>query len=211
MKDLKIKICGMTEAANVAEISGLHPDYLGYIFYTRSLRYVGDKPDPAIFEIVPPGTRKVAVFVNEYLERMIEITTKYGIDMIQLHGMEPPETCKTLKSHGISVIKVFPGDQISRRSLISEYERCSDFFLYDTPVKTYGGSGRKFDWKKLDELVSRKPFFLSGGIEQNDAAKLMSMKLEGFYAADINSRFEIEPGIKDPKLVSKFIREVRHE
>ena len=199
----------MTEAANIADICSFEADYLGYIFYSRSLRFVGQKPDPAIFEIVPPTIRKVAVFVNEHLERMIEITGRYGIDMIQLHGMEPPKTCQALKNNGKTVVKVFPGDQVDNMDLIREYARCSDFFLYDTPVRSHGGSGRKFDWSQLQKLYSEKPFFLSGGIDVKDAGKIKSLKVKGLFAADINSRFESSPGIKEPSLVRKFIEALR--
>lgn len=211
MKVPKIKICGMTDPGNVEAICLLQPDFLGYIFYSRSLRFVGKDPDPAIFSNVPGSIERVAVFVNEHLERMIEIMARYHIHMVQLHGMEPPETCAALKSIGKKVIKVFPADQADNASLMEQYSRCSDYFLFDTPVKTYGGSGRKFDWDVLKKLDTKKPFFLSGGIGVKDAGVIKSLSIPKMHAVDINSRFETEPGIKDIKKVEEFIKSVRDE
>jgi phosphoribosylanthranilate isomerase len=210
MNPLKCKVCGMTDPRNVEQVSLHFPDYMGFIFYPRSLRYVGRNPDPALFATVPEGVEKTAVFVNEYYERMIEITGKYGIRTVQLHGMESPEICNSLRLHGKTVIKVFPGDQIENVRLLKDYEGVSDYFLFDTPVRSHGGSGRKFDWSKLEKFTPRKKFFLSGGISVNDAAHVRALDLKGFYAVDINSRFETVPGIKDPELVGDFIKTLRN-
>ena len=210
MEQLKCKVCGMTDPKNVEEVAKHQPDYLGFIFYTRSVRYVGKKPDAALFSAVPPGINKTAVFVNEYLERMIDLTGKHGINTVQLHGMESPEVCKALRLHGKTVIKVFPGDQVGNSKLLKDYEGVADFFLFDTPVRSHGGSGRKFDWDKLDQCCSRKKYFLSGGISPEDASHVRKLDKKGLYAVDINSRFETEPGIKDPALVGNFIKTLRN-
>lgn len=209
VRNLKIKVCGMTNRANVEEICRLGPDYLGFIFYSRSVRYVGSNPDPGLFSDVPQSISKTAVFVNEYYERMIDITGKYGIDVIQLHGMESPETCNALRIHGKKVIKVFPGDQLENIKLLNNYTNAADYFLFDTPVLSYGGSGRKFDWSVLAGLKSNVKFFLSGGITVHDVEQLRSINIPALYAADINSRFEVSEGIKDPELVGKFIKALR--
>lgn len=211
MSRLKVKICGMTDLSNIEKISMLTPDYLGYIFFKKSVRYVGPKPDPAIFSVVPGDIQKVAVFVNEYYEKMIEISGKYGIEAIQLHGMESVETCNSLRIIGKTVIKVIPGDQIENKQLLQEYASVVDYFLFDTPVASYGGSGRKFDWSKIAELRSNVRFFLSGGICENDADQLKKMDFHSLYGVDINSRFESDPGIKDVSLVEKFLKNIRNE
>lgn len=210
MESLKIKVCGMTNLSNVEELCALKPDYLGYIFYPKSVRYVGENPEPEIFSVVPNSIRKTAVFVNEYYDRMIEITGKYGIDTVQLHGMESPEVCKSLRYSGLTVIKVIPGDQIGNEKLLRGYSNAVDFFLFDTPIISFGGSGRKFDWSKLDEVTSNIKFFLSGGISVEDAAQLKSINSPALYAVDINSRFETAPGIKNPETVMKFINQMRN-
>lgn len=210
MDQLKCKVCGLTDPQNVAEVGAQLPDYMGFIFYPRSLRYVGHHPDPNLFSAVPDGVEKTAVFVNEYYERMIDITGKFGIRTIQLHGMESPEICNSLRSHGFTVIKVFPGDQLDNFRLLKDYEMVADYFLFDTPTRSHGGSGRKFDWTKLENCRSPKQFFLSGGISIDDAAHIRSLDLKGLYAADINSRFETAPGVKDPELVGDFINALRN-
>jgi phosphoribosylanthranilate isomerase len=211
MKDLKIKICGMTDVQNTLEICTYNPDFIGFIFYSRSLRFVGENPDPALFSTVPDHIQKTAVFVNENYERMLDIIQKYKISTIQLHGMESPELCKAFKLKGFTVIKVFPGDQVGNFSLLKKYEAVTDFFLYDTPVMSYGGSGRKFDWSHLKNIEIKKRFFISGGIAADDAQSLKELKYPMLYAADVNSRFEKSPGIKDPKLLLSFIKTIRNE
>lgn len=211
MEPLKCKVCGITDPKNAGEVGVHQPDYMGFIFYPRSLRYVGKKPDPALFSAVPEKTEKTAVFVNEYYERMIEVTGKYGIGHVQLHGMESPETCTALRSHGLKVIKVFPGDQLENIRLLKDYEEAADYFLFDTPVKSHGGSGRKFDWSGLNKFSSPKRFFLSGGISADDAEQLRGLDMKGLFAVDINSRFETTPGVKDPALVGNFIKSLRNE
>lgn len=210
MADLRIKVCGMTDRKNVELISRLNPDYMGFIFYPKSVRYVGKNPDPGLFREVPGSTARTAVFVNEYYERILEITNRYGIEVVQLHGMESPETCKSLKLHGKTVIKVFPGDQLSNIQQMESYDSSADYFLFDTPVMTKGGSGRKFDWSNLDELHSGKKFFLSGGISVEDADRILALNYKNFWGIDINSRFETEPGIKDFQLVAEFIKKIRN-
>ncbi len=211
MERLKIKVCGMTEPRNVRAVCSYGPDYIGYIFYDKSARYVGDNPDPELFRHVPEGTKMTAVFVNEYYERMVELTDKYGIDVVQLHGMESPQTCSALRLRGKTVIKVFPGDQLDNHTLLQDYQGVADYFLFDTPVISYGGSGRKFDWSGLDRLVTDTEFFLSGGISIDDAQQLKALEIPGLSAVDINSRFETEPGIKDAELVGEFIKRMSNE
>ncbi len=211
MGDLKVKVCGMTDPGNVQAVCKYQPDYIGFIFYHRSVRYVGSEPDPELFSSVPKDVSKTAVFVNEHYEKMVEISDKHGIGVLQLHGMESPETCKALRIHGKTVIKVFPGDQLENERLLSDYSGAADYFLFDTPVISHGGSGRKFDWSILGRLRSEVKFFLSGGISMSDIELLKSIDRPSFYAVDINSRFETEPGIKDPEMAGKFINEIRDD
>lgn len=211
MEGLKIKICGMTDVQNTKEICSYNPDFIGFIFYSRSLRFVGKNPDSALFSVVPDHIQKVAVFVNESYERMLDITQKYNFSALQLHGMESPEICKAFKLKGMTVIKVFPGDQVGNAQLLKEYEADVDYFLYDTPVKSFGGSGRKFDWSHLQDIEIKKRFFISGGIAAEDAESLLQLENPLLFAADINSRFETSPGIKDSRMVRSFVKKIRNE
>lgn len=211
MEHLKIKVCGMTDIGNMLEISSLFPDYMGFIFYPKSIRYVGDTPDPGLFEAVPPTIIKTAVFVNELFKKVMEKANRFHIDHIQLHGMETPEMCKQLRLSGMTVIKAIPGDQLNESSLLTEYAAVCDYLLFDTPVISYGGSGRKFDWALLEDLTAPKPFFLSGGIGLEDAEKLTQMNYKNLFAVDVNSRFELEAGIKDLESLGSFIKRIRNE
>ncbi len=211
MANIKIKVCGITDPGNVLEVCRYRPDCIGFIFYNRSLRYVGDFPDPNLFFSVPEGIERVAVFVNEHYEQMLNLTTKYRIDTVQLHGMESPGICRTLRMHGKNVIKAFPGTEVQNTRILRDYSEVVDYFLFDTPIRSFGGSGRKFDWSVLSKLKTEVRFFLSGGIAPGDAELLRAIDVPMFYAADINSRFETAPGLKDSKLVGNFIKAVKDE
>jgi phosphoribosylanthranilate isomerase len=194
---------------NVGEIMGAKPDYTGFIFFPGSSRFVGKKPDPELFSIVPPQIKKVGVFINEDNQSIIDKAIRFGLNLIQLHGNESVKACSYLKSTGLGVIKVFSiGEGFNFKS-IKKYDPMCDYFLFDTRGENYGGSGKKFDWKILDGYTSDKPFFLSGGIGIGDAGEIKSITNRGLFAVDINSRFEISPGIKDVEMVKKFINELK--
>jgi len=208
---IRIKICGMNDPVNVTEISALNPDYLGFIFHKGSSRFVGAEPDMKLFHNVLPGIKKVGVFLNERSQRILEISMGTGIDVIQLHGNEIPDYCDRIKSCGLTVIKVFNiNNEFSFDSLIPYLSKC-DYFLFDTKSRKHGGSGRKFDWKKLEGYYFDKPFFLSGGIGPEDPELLNLIINKGLFAIDINSRFEISPGVKDIRLVKTFINSIKGE
>ncbi|MCF8225605.1 MAG: phosphoribosylanthranilate isomerase [Bacteroidales bacterium] len=211
MDRLLVKVCGMTDPLNVEAICACKPDLLGFIFYSRSVRYVGRHPDPAVFSIVPDAIEKVGVFVNEKYEKMLELTEKYKINTLQLHGVEAPGTCHALRSRGKTVIKVFPGNESANGQLQKDYAGSVDYFLFDTPVRSYGGSGRKFNWSELPGSLTSVPFFLSGGISPEDPDRILSLDLPSMAGVDINSRFETEPGIKSFDMVSEFLKKIRNE
>jgi phosphoribosylanthranilate isomerase len=205
----KIKICGLTDPSNVLEISKAGPDFIGYIFYQKSPRFVGTEPDPELFRFIPQGTKKVGVFVNEENQKILEISYRAELDLIQLHGSESPASCSWLRSFGLKVIKAFSLGQDFSFEPVYKYLPFCDYFLFDTKSEKPGGSGIKFNWDRLKEYTSDKPFFLSGGIGPEDSVICRTLENRGFYAVDINSRFESEQGIKDVYLVRKFINEIK--
>lgn len=211
MAKLKVKVCGMTNIENVQKVCSFLPDYLGFIFFSKSPRYVGKNPDPALFDAVPPELEKIAVFVNEDFKRIIEITGKYGIACIQLHGEESVGMCQLLRKNGLKVIKAIPGNKLHDLELIANYAEVTDYLLFDTPVESYGGSGEKFNWSVLEKLESPLPFFLSGGIAHDDADEILRMNYKNLFAIDVNSKFELSPGIKDEILVGSFIERIKNE
>ena len=181
---------------NIREVAALQPDYLGFIFHEKSQRnFENTIPE------LPDSIKKVGVFVDEKIEFICGQLEKHKLDVIQLHGHESPEMCRLLKSTKAKVIKVFSIKNEFDFSILSHYEEVSDYFLFDTKGKLPGGNGYTFNWDVLKDYSSTKPFFLSGGIgldqiqnikefQKNPASKYC-------YAIDVNSKFEIEPGLKN--------------
>lgn len=200
----------MSELLNVKEISETNPDFMGFIFYPGSQRYVGEEPDMALFLNVPPGILKTGVFVNEVPDKIIELTFRTGCEMIQLHGNESPDYCAHLKSSGLSIIKAFNMTEYFDFELLKSYIPACDYFLFDTKTENFGGSGIKFNWAKLAGYNLDKPFFLSGGIGPEDAGLIKTLENRGFFAVDVNSRFESAPGVKNVILVKTFIDEIKN-
>ncbi len=193
---LKLKICGMK--LNTVDVAALYPDYLGFIFWENSKRnYTGP------LETIPHQIKKVGVFVNTSIAEIIEKIKNYGLVAVQLHGNESPAFCKELKEKikKIEIIKVFSILDEFDFSILAPYEKACDFYLFDTKGKLPGGNGFTFDWAILKEYPSDKPYFLSGGIGLDELKELKSFleipASKYCHAIDVNSKFEIESGLKD--------------
>lgn len=205
----RVKVCGMCDPLNVKEIAEAKPDYIGFIFFRGSPRYVGEEPEMALFNNVSPGIKKTGVFLNEENNKILDLSMATGLDIIQLHGNESPETCLRLKTSGLLIIKAFNiGMEFGFENLIPYMPVC-DYFLFDTKSEKPGGSGSKFNWEKLKEYTLDKPFFLSGGIGPEDAGVINAIENKGFFGVDVNSRFENTPGIKDITLIKTFIKSLK--
>ena len=186
----KLKICGMKFFENILDVSALQPDYLGFIFYEKSARFFeGEIPN------LPKSIQKVGVFVNDNFENIISKIHKYQLNIVQLHGNETPEFCKEIRTF-CKVIKVFSIDKTFDFYQLENYETVCDYFLFDTKGVLHGGNGYAFDWSILSKYKSQKPFFLSGGIDLENFNELKKLNLP-IFAIDINSKFELEPGLKD--------------
>lgn len=215
---------------NPVEVAQLQPDYLGFIFWEPSSRYF----EVAIPQL-PQSIKKVGVFVDAPLDEVLEKVNHYGLDAVQLHGKESPEFCKTLKDNFLPFRaqsrkkKVVPRDEVSTPldltnleiikvfsikddfdfSVLKDFENVCDYFLFDTKGKLPGGNGYTFDWSVLEHYPSTKPFFLSGGIGLDSVEKLkefMNSPASRYcFALDVNSKFEIEPGLKNITSLKKFI------
>ncbi|MBO9636820.1 phosphoribosylanthranilate isomerase [Siphonobacter aquaeclarae] len=211
---MRIKVCGMKEAENIRELLDLQPDYLGFIFFEKSPRYVGESFDPEIIREIPRSVRKVGVFVNASIDQVIRTVKKYALDYVQLHGEETPDFCRSLQFKGVNIIKAFRVDDTFNFSQLNNYKPVCDYFLFDTKASQYGGTGIAFDWALLERYDNEKPFFLSGGIGPEDAEVILDLKERTglkIHAVDINSKFEIEPGLKDIALVRDFIERLKAE
>ncbi|GAA4767692.1 MULTISPECIES: phosphoribosylanthranilate isomerase [Flavobacterium] len=198
---MKLKICGMKYLDNIQEVAFLQPDYLGFIFYDKSPRlFNGEIPT------LPKPTQKVGVFVNAYLDDILDKVRNYNLQFVQLHGDETPDFCKLFKQTDTKVIKVFSVDEAFNFDAITPYETVCDYFLFDTKGENPGGNGKLFNWEILKNYPSKKPFFLSGGISLAEINKIKQLNLP-IHAIDVNSKFEIEPGLKNTQL----LKELQHE
>ena len=190
----------MRDKENISGLLALKPDYIGFIFYDKSKRFVADFPQIEI----PSTIKKVGVFVNETIEEIIEKANKHTLDFAQLHGNETPEYCSALSAKNIKIIKAFSVDENFDFSAIKSFEKCVSIFLFDTKGNNYGGNGVKFNWDLLQNYKGKIPFLLSGGINKNDADEIKKMKHLAFLGIDINSGFELEPGLKNIKEIKEF-------
>ena len=203
------KVCGITniEAANAIANAGAN--YIGFIFYPSSKRYALTSlslNDIAAFK--PANAKKVGVFVNETTEKVLDIATKVGLDMIQLHGDEDASYCATIQA-AFPVIKVF---RVSKNVPdFALFENVAAYYLFDTDSALYGGTGQHFNWEIIKKTSFNKPFFLSGGIGINDVQGIQVLKAatagKDLVAVDLNSKFETSPGIKNIELIKTFIDE----
>jgi phosphoribosylanthranilate isomerase len=206
MLRVKIKVCGMKEAGNIREVAALHPDYMGFIFYEKSPRYVG-----AEFDL--PGDiatiiNRVGVFVNQSASFIRDMVARHRLNYVQLHGDESVKYCEELKLAGISVIKAFRVDEEVDFNETKEYEAVSDFFLFDTKGKLYGGNAVPFNWDLLNRYNQSIPFFLSGGIQPANIGELAGLSSLNIHAIDINSGVEDQPGLKNINKISAIINQL---
>lgn len=207
--NVRIKVCGMREEMNIKSLTMQPIDYIGFIFYAKSPRYVSEESYEMIKSLVC-CCKKTGVFVNENFETIRSIVAACGLDAVQLHGNESPQFCNTVRSLGVEVFKVFSIDKPSDLLLCSDYTDVADLFLFDTKCAGHGGSGMKFDWSILDNYIGQVPFLLSGGIGPEDYESLLAYKHPKLYGVDLNSKFEIAPAFKDIETLSSFIHKLRH-
>lgn len=224
---MQLKICGMKQPQNIADVAALNPDYLGFIFYEKSKRYVGEDFDGALTYHLPKGIKKVGVFVDANLEYILTKVEKYGLDLVQLHGEETPEFCRDFRranhrdfgTGGIAfaqnitkndlktkIIKVFSIGETFDFTQLEPYKPYCDYFLFDTKGKEKGGNGFIFNWNILKKYDNEKPFFLSGGLSLENIEAVKKLSNLNIIAIDVNSGFEIEAGLKNVELLEKLIK-----
>ena len=204
---MQFKVCGITNLEQATELQAMGVHYIGFIFYPASKRYVLEKlslADLASFK--PVGVKKVGVFVNEPIEQLLHIVQEADLDLVQLHGDETPEYCAAVRQK-VQTIKVFRvGAAVPD---FAAYEASVDYFLFDTDSALYGGTGQHFNWELIKGSTIPKPYFLSGGIGPNDIQGIQVMEKtkagKSLLALDINSQFEITPGVKNLEKIKIFI------
>jgi phosphoribosylanthranilate isomerase len=206
---MRVKVCGMTQEDQVAELADMGVAFAGFIFYPKSPRYVFKHMTTTQIR-KENRINKVGVFVNASIEEVLHMVDECRLHMVQLHGDETPRYCEKIADY-VSVVKAFRlSDNDSVEWTIRSYMDVCDMFMFDTMGVGYGGTGKKFDWTVLKDAQIGKPFFLSGGIEPGDEEKLKDFTKEpvakALFAVDINSRFELSPGVKDMKAVRQFVQ-----
>jgi phosphoribosylanthranilate isomerase len=199
---MKLKVCGMREQKNIQEVAALRPDYLGFIFYRESPRFVGDDFQ---MPLLHKSIRKVGVFVNSTTAEIRAKVKAFNLDFVQLHGNESVEQCKELKQHNTLIIKTFSlGDKFSFQDL-NHYHEATDYFLFDTKGKYFGGNATRFDWSILNGYDQQTPFFLSGGLTPENIKDVNALRDMNIHAIDINSGVEFSPAVKDISKVKQVI------
>jgi phosphoribosylanthranilate isomerase len=207
---MKVKVCGMREAENLEQLLALNPDFVGFIFYDKSPRFVGEELDKFDWSKFPKKVKKVGVFVNARTEYVIQMVRKYNLDLVQLHGKEMPDYCKVLRLRGVNIIKAFSIDANFSFSQLNNYKPYIDYFLFDTKGENYGGNGITFDWSVLTKYVSDKPYFLSGGIDLNNTESALDIEPKPF-SLDVNSKFEISPAVKNIEMLAELMDKVKNQ
>ena len=202
-KNISVKVCGMRDAENIREVEALGIDLMGFIFWPKSSRYVSERP-----AYMPQTAKRVGVFVNEDIKQVKRIAEEYSLDVIQLHGSESPDYIRQLGSvcgDTIATVKAFNIATAADLDATKSYEGIVDYFLFDTKTPIPGGSGVQFDWSLLADYVGQTPFLLSGGIGPDDAERVCAFSHPKCIGIDLNSRFEISPGLKDVEKLKKFL------
>lgn len=181
---------------------------MGFIFYPNSPRFVKNL-DVGLLNALPKSIKKVGVFVNENLENILTYIHKYNLDAVQLHGTNNNKLCREIKEEAKTmVIKVFSIMASYNLKVTKEYEDTADLFLFDTKTDLHGGSGQKFNWNILHDYHGEKDFLLSGGIAADDVKAIRKIQHPKMIGVDLNSKFEIKPGLKNAALLRQFIEEL---
>jgi phosphoribosylanthranilate isomerase len=215
--NLKIKVCGMREAANIQAVGFLPIHFMGFIFFEKSSRYVTDDIDT--ISTCPEDLTRVGVFVDADIDFVLEKIDKHELNAVQLHGKETPQYLEDfsikLKTklkmeaiNDIEIIKAFSVDEHFDFDVLKPYEGLVNYFLFDTKTPQHGGSGQKFDWSILTKYDLDIPFLLAGGISERDVDLVKSLNINQLYGLDLNSKFEISPSLKDVEKLRKFISEI---
>lgn len=206
---IKLKVCGMQDVENIRDVAALHPEYMGFIFYKESPRYIGD--GMGISSTIELSIKRVGVFVHEDPDVVVELVKRHTLHYVQLHGDETPAYCEQLFRQGIQIIKAFRVDDAFDFNAVLTFKSFVKFFLFDTKGETYGGTGKRFNWNKLNEYDQEIPFFLSGGIREEHLEELAGLNKLNMHAIDINSGVEVRPGLKNVdriRLIKNYLNTV---
>jgi len=202
---MKWKVCGMRDPDNIAALSVLQPDYMGFIFWAPSSRYVSSSTPK-----LEANIKKTGVFVDASIDYIQSTIEAHNLQAVQLHGKETPAYCQLIQNFGVEVIKAFSVKETFDFTSLKPYEAPCDYYLFDTKGALPGGNGYAFDWTLLNNYPSNKPFFLSGGIGQDQIAEIKTLLKTDLplYAIDVNSKFETAPTLKKIDTLKQFKKQL---
>lgn len=207
----------MRHPQNIKDLLTLPVDWMGLIFYEKSKRNVLDSQAKEILKVSEDKVSRVGVFVNEAIEKVVQKIAKFKLEYVQLHGEETPEYCydlleKSAKTFGcddtLKIIKAFSVDEHFGFAITKTYTPYVSYFLFDTKGKNPGGNGVKFDWTLLKKYKEHIPFLLSGGIDEYAGISIKTLELPQLAGIDINSKFEVEPALKDVEKIGRFVKNI---
>jgi len=201
---MQLKVCGITTTEDILALISMKTDRLGFIFYHKSKRYVYGKLIEDGLREIPKHIKKTGVFVNAEIAEIEQKIDQYQLDSIQLHGDESADFCNHFRP-GTEVIKTISIKDKSSFETAKQYQDACDLLLFDTHSDNYGGTGKTFDWQWLEAYNLDKPFYLSGGIGLDNFEEIKNIKHGKLIGIDINSKFEIQPGIKDIEKIKRLI------
>lgn len=207
---MRVKVCGMNFPDNVAAVDALGVDSLGFVFYPNSPRCVTTPPE----KLPPTRAKRVGVFVDQDEDEILSAVGRYGLDGVQLHGAESSDFCRRLRGSlppGTLLVKAVGVASSEDLTIALAYEEVADCQLFDTRCATHGGSGRRFDWSLLSRYRGSLPFLLSGGLGPGDEERVRSFRHPRCLGIDLNSRFELSPGVKDVAALARFLRGIGHD
>ena len=205
---MKFKVCGLFNEENINKVAELNPDYVGHIFWEKSVRYLN---------IISPNLKKeikkTGVFFNSKIDNVFNRIHEHNLACVQLHGEESPVYCKNIMDSGIKVIKSFRIDDDFDFSILKNYENNCDLFLFDSKSELPGGTGKSFNWENLKKYKLKKEFFISGGIGLHSIESLIELfKMDlPIYGVDVNSKFEDEKYLKKIDELKTFIETIKNE
>lgn len=210
MEGAMIKVCGMRDPENIRAVEALGIQWMGFIFWPGSKRYVSERPS-----YLPTKCKRVGVFVDADISEVVQKVEEYALDLIQLHGSESPDYISQLKNllaahRPLSIIKAFNIATPADLEQTHAYENIVDYFLFDTKGKSVGGNGEQFDWRVLDHYQGHTPYLLSGGIGPDDVHRVRAFSHPSLAGIDLNSRFETSPGAKDIESLQHFLTQFTH-
>jgi len=191
----------MRDLKNIEAVAACEPDYMGFIWVSKSPRYVGED---FVIPNLPAKTKAVGVFVNESTANILALSKKAGFQVVQLHGDEGQEVIDELQAAGLLVIKAV---SVGTEQDVKGLDLLPDYYLFDTKKGSQvGGTGERFDWSILEAYKLDIPYFLAGGLEE--ASIKEAKQLPGLYALDFNSKLELSPGLKDLAKVKDIMQNI---